>query len=86
MLLLLTVLAVVNARSVRWQLPLPCDMIAFNSTDGTLLIKNPQTLLATFWNVFLHLETQKTKSYCSIATSVTILNALASGVAPVDPI
>jgi hypothetical protein len=86
MLLLLTVLAVVNARSVRWQLPLPCDMIALNSTDGTLLMKNPQTLSATFWNGFLHLETQKTQSYCSIATSVTILNALASGVAPVDPI
>lgn len=86
MLLFITILSVASAQTLRWKLPLPADMIALNSSDGTLLMKNPQTLTTTFWNGFLHLETQKTQTYCSIATSVTILNALASGVAPVDPV
>ena len=32
----------------------------------------------------LHLPTQKTQTYCSIASSVTVLNALASDRAPID--
>jgi hypothetical protein len=42
------------------------------------------TISKAFFNCFQHLTTQKTQSYCSIATSVTILNAALSGRAPVD--
>lgn len=71
---------------MRWSLPLPAEMIPLNSTDGAMLMKSRETLSVSFWNGFLHLETQKTQTFCSIATSVTILNSLASGVAPIDPI
>jgi hypothetical protein len=33
----------------------------------------------------IHLPTQKTQTYCSIASSVMVLNALAADRAPIDP-
>ena len=76
---------IVTAENVQWTLPLPADIVALNSTMGVELMKSPETHSVPFWNGFMHLETQKTQTFCSIATSVTILNALASGTAPVDP-
>lgn len=71
---------------VSWQLPLPATLIALNSTEGVRIMMETTTHKTSFWSAFQHLVTQQTQTYCSIATSVTILNYIASGVAPVDPI
>jgi hypothetical protein len=72
--------------SVTWNLPLPADLIALNSTEGVTMMIQPTTHQTSFWTAFQHLVTQQTQTFCSIATSVTILNYIATDVAPVDPI
>ena len=66
--------------------------IALNSTLGhTLLISSSVVTTTTVMN---HFDTQVTQSFCSVATSATILNALAANAAsqgravavPVDPV
>lgn len=68
-----------------YTLPLPAQLIPFNTTQGAVLIESPTTLKTSFYNGFQHLTTQRTQTFCSIATSVTILNAIASDTAPIDP-
>ena len=38
-----------------------------------------------YFLTLIHLPTQKTQTYCSVASSVMVLNSLASDRAPVDP-
>lgn len=71
---------------VNWFLPLPADLIALNSTKGISLIYSSKTYQTSFWLSFQHLITQQTQTFCSIATSVTILNYISSSNAPIDPI
>jgi hypothetical protein len=65
-------------------LPVPSDAISLNSTKGTEILQSERTYSAPFFKTFQHLTTQKTQSFCSIATSVTILNSAISGRAPID--
>ena len=73
---------------ISWKLPLPATLIAFNSTEGKKIFvdsvsSGPES--NSFFQVFQHLTTQNTTTMCSIATSVTLLNAIVSDQAPVDP-
>jgi hypothetical protein len=83
---LLVQLSLAGASHVSWHLPLPASLIPLNSTQGVTVMMQETTHKISFWTAFQHLVTQQTQTFCSIATSVTILNHLASGVAPVDPI
>lgn len=65
---------------------IPSNFISLNSTEGTQLLQCPKTVSQGFWSSFQHLTTQDTTTYCSIATSVTLLNALFADTAPVDPV
>ena len=73
---------------ITWTLPLPGEMIPFNSTKGIelLLKSSPESESRPFYSAFQHLTTQDKTTICPIASSVTILNALASDIAPIDPI
>lgn len=77
-------LLIFNANGL-YTLPLPAQLIPFNTTEGAKLFEYPTTLKTSFYNGFQHLTTQRTQTFCSIATSVTILNAIASDTAPIDP-
>jgi hypothetical protein len=72
--------------SVNWNLPVPAELIALNSTEGVSMMIQSTTSQASFWTAFQHLVTQQTQTFCSIATSVTILNYIAGDMAPVDPL
>ena len=54
---------------------LPFTSIPLNSTDGLRILANVSNTIPLFslLNVF---ETQQNQAFCSVATSVTILNAL----------
>ena len=69
----------------RGLLPVPSGDVALNSTAGLARLANASHP-AAFHHIATHLETQRNQAFCSAATSVTILNALAgAGVdAPVD--
>jgi hypothetical protein len=73
---------------ITWTLPLPGEMIPFNSSKGVelLLKSSSESESGPFYRAFQHLTTQDRTTVCSIATSVTILNALAGDIAPVDPL
>jgi hypothetical protein len=81
----LTILGCDSRQPLEWSLPVPAELIALNSTKGILLLSDPSTRAFSFWQGFQHLVTQETQTFCSIASSVTILNAIASDIAPVDP-
>lgn len=64
-------------------LPLPNNLIALASPAGTrLLQESPQQ--QKFLALITHYTAQKTQTYCSIATSAIVLNALKIP-APIDP-
>ena len=64
----------------------PTSSIPFNSTKGKDILLGEDTVGAMFWYSIQHLVTQKTQSYCGIATSAMILNTLTIESAPVDPL
>jgi len=69
-------------------LELSPDDIDVASPAGTEALRR-QAPGAAVWQLLPHFVTQQTQSYCSVATSVILLNALASWkdlLAPVDPV
>lgn len=61
------------------------DLIALNTPEGTAkLAAQPASSLV--WSLLTHFETQITQSFCSVATTATMLNALGVMPMPVDPI
>jgi hypothetical protein len=73
------------AGAFREALEAPSTAVPFNSTAGRALLVSEHCISATFWMSVQHLATQKTQSYCGIATSAMALNTLALHAAPVDP-
>lgn len=71
---------------VNWLLPLPADLIALNTSKGISLISLSSTYKTSFYYSFQHLTTQQTQTFCSIATSVTILNYILNDNPPIDSI
>src|SRR5215208_3359021 len=61
--------------------PLPSDLVAFTSTSGAVLLKessNKNTL-----TLVSHFMTQKTPTYCGVASVVMILNST-NRIPPID--
>lgn len=57
-------------------LPLPQNLINFNSTEGEkLLLASPA--LQDYFPLIIQFVTQKNQAYCGVASSVMVLNALA---------
>jgi hypothetical protein len=72
------------AGAFREALDAPSTAVPFNSTTGRALLVSEHCISATFWMSVQHLATQKTQSYCGIATAAVALNTLALPAAPVD--
>src|SRR5882724_5902183 len=64
-------------------LPLPQGLIGLNSDQGEQLLLHSQAR-QSYWNLSLHFVTQKTQSYCGIASMVMVLNAVGAP-APAAP-
>jgi len=57
-------------------LPLPQNLINFNSTEGEkLLLESPA--LQDYFPLSIQFVTQKNQAYCGVASSIMVLNALA---------
>ena len=56
-------------------LPLPADLFDLTSPQGERLLQAPDALEA-YVPLSVHFVTQKTQAYCSVASMVTVLNAL----------
>lgn len=65
--------------------PVAEENIPLNTTEGAKMLLAPDTVSWSYFLTMIHLPTQKTQTWCSIASSVTVLNALASDRAPIDP-
>lgn len=81
--------AVMCARDVapvRYLLDTPASAVPLNSTKGKSFLVSTETISDMYWLSFHHLTTQKTQSFCGIATSALILNAINIDQAPVDPV
>lgn len=67
------------------QTPVAEENTPLNTTAGAQMLLAPETVSWSYFLTMIHLPTQKTQTWCSIASSVTVLNALASDRAPIDP-
>lgn len=56
-------------------LPLPQSLVALNSDAGEQLLLHSQAR-ESYWNLSVQFVTQKTQTYCGIASMVMVLNAL----------
>ena len=61
----------------------PAPLVAVNSPEGAARLAT-QPASSLVWALLSHLTTQSTQSFCSLATSCTMLNALQTP-APIDP-
>lgn len=75
--------SIISSSSFANTLPLPANLIALASPAGTQLF-NRSYIPKYFWPLALQFVTQQNLAYCSIASSVMVLNAL-DVPAPVDP-
>lgn len=57
-------------------LPLPQNLINFNSTEGEKLLRGSPAL-QDYFPLSIQFVTQKNQAYCGVASSVMVLNALA---------
>lgn len=64
-------------------LPLPQSLVALNSDAGEQLLLHSQAR-QSYWNLSVQFVTQKTQTYCGVASMVMVLNAL-GGPAPATP-
>lgn len=71
------------ATSIAAPLPLPKNLIPLNSPEGTQIFKRNQNL-DYFWRLNSNFVSQNNLAFCSIASSVMVLNAL-NVMAPRDP-
>ena len=75
-----------DVAALRYLLDAPARAVPLNSSKGKSALLSTDTTSDMYWLSFHHLTTQKTQSYCGIATSALILNALNIDQAPVDPL
>jgi Phytochelatin synthase len=64
-------------------LPLPANLISLNSEEGERLLLQSNAR-QSYWNLSLQFLTQKTQSFCGVASIVMVLNALGTP-APTTP-
>lgn len=65
-------------------LPLPGKVVDFRSVDGQRILQESQSWSSGYGRISAVFETQKTQSYCGVASMVMALNALGAP-APVTP-
>jgi hypothetical protein len=56
-------------------LPLPDNLINFNSSQGSALLQESEAL-QSFWPLSIQFVTQKNQAFCGVASIVMVLNAL----------
>jgi hypothetical protein len=64
-------------------LPLPENLIDFNSKEGSQLLLGSEAL-QSYWPLSIQFETQKNQAFCGVASIVMVLNALGIS-APTTP-
>jgi hypothetical protein len=64
-------------------LPLPESLVSLNSVEGEQLLLHSEAR-QSYWNLSIQFLTQKTQSFCGIASMVMVLNALGT-TAPATP-
>ena len=74
-LLLITVLLLLNSSLAAQYLPLPANLIAYDSVDGRKLLFE-STANEDFFPLSMHFIDQEKENYCGIASAVMVLNAL----------
>jgi len=65
----------VGGRTIAQTLPLPEDLIAFNSPEGEELLLESEAK-ADFWNLSMQFVTQINQAYCGVASMVMVLNSM----------
>ena len=55
-------------------LPLPDNLINFNSSQGSALLQESEAL-QSFWPLSIQFVTQKNQAFCGVASIVMVLNA-----------
>src|SRR5688500_18289819 len=56
-------------------LPLPDNLINFNSSQGSALLQDSEAL-QSYWPLSIQFVTQKNQAFCGVASIVMVLNAL----------
>lgn len=68
-------IGIAGERAIAQTLPLPSDLIAFNSPKGEeLLLKSGAK--EDFWNLSMQYVTQINQAYCGVASMVMVLNSI----------
>ncbi|MFB2917542.1 MULTISPECIES: phytochelatin synthase family protein [Aerosakkonema] len=74
-------LAVSSSSVIAQTLPLPQNLIAFNSTQGEQLLIQSQSR-QDYWPLSVQFVTQNNQAFCGVASSVMVLNALGINAPP----
>lgn len=73
--LLFLITGIFGAKAIAQTLPLPPDLIAFNSPQGKELLQQSEAR-DDFWNLSIQFVTQVNQAYCGVASMVMVLNSL----------
>src|SRR5215475_4574064 len=76
-------LCLLSAGALAKTLPLPDSLVGLNSEAGETLLLHSKARQA-YWNLSIQFVTQKTQTYCGIASIVMVLNAVGAP-APATP-
>lgn len=68
-------IGITGGRTIAQTLPLPSDLIAFNSPDGEELLLESDAK-EDFWNLSMQFVTQINQAYCGVASMVMVLNSI----------
>lgn len=66
---------ITGGRTIAQTLPLPSDLIAFNSPEGEELLLESDAK-EDFWNLSMQFVTQINQAYCGVASMVMVLNSI----------
>lgn len=73
--MLVLAIGITGGRTIAQTLPLPSDLIAFNSAEGEELLLESDAK-ADFWNLSMQFVTQINQAYCGVASMVMVLNSI----------
>lgn len=73
--MLILVVGTASGRTIAQTLPLPPDLIAFNSPEGEELLLESDAK-EDFWNLSMQFVTQINQAYCGVASMVMVLNSI----------
>lgn len=73
--LLFLSVGLLGGKAIAQTLPLPPNLIAFNSSQGEALLLESEAR-DDYWNLSMHFVTQINQAYCGVASMVMVLNSL----------